>query len=109
MERFSEEDFELLSPEYFSKIRKAYLNAKNSIDTIASELAAELKNLNEKKNELESHIEQLKKGIMPYPQKAEKLKQVIRDELKKTYDSDIPVDFLADITVCIQCILTDIF
>lgn len=95
-EKFSEEDFELLSPEYFSKIREAYLNAKNSIDTIASELAAELKNLNEKKNELESHIEQLKKGIMPYPQKAEKLKQVIRDELKKNYGSDIPVDFLAD-------------
>lgn len=95
-EKFSEEDFELLSPEYFSKIREAYLNAKNSIDTIASELAAELKNLNEKKNELESHIEQLKKGIMPYPQKAEKLKQVIRDELKKKYGSEIPVDFLAD-------------
>lgn len=34
-EKFSEEDFELLSPKYFSKIRESYLNAKNSIDTIA--------------------------------------------------------------------------
>lgn len=95
-EKFSEDDFELLSPDYFSKIREAYLNAKNSIDTIASDLSAELKILNEKKKELESHIEQLKKGIMPYPQKAEKLKQVIRDELQKKYGSEIPVDFLAD-------------
>lgn len=33
---------------------------------------------------------------MAYPQKAEKLKQAIHDELKKKYGSDIPVDFLAD-------------
>lgn len=32
-DKFSEADFELLSPEYFSKIREAYLNAKSSLDT----------------------------------------------------------------------------
>lgn len=95
-EKFSEEDFELLSPEYFGRIREAYLNAKDSIDTIASDLAAEIKNIKEKKNELERQIEKLQNGIMPYHPKAEKLKQVIRDELKKKYGSDIPVDFLAD-------------
>ncbi|MGN0599671.1 MAG: ATP-binding protein [Oscillospiraceae bacterium] len=95
-EKFSEEDFELLSPKYFSKIREAYINAKNSIDTIASELAAGIKELKEKKSGLERQIEQLQNGIMPYPPKAEKLKQVICDELKKKYGSDISVDFLAD-------------
>lgn len=95
-EKFSEEDFELLSPEYFSKIRESYLNAKNSIDTIASDLSAEINILKEKKKELERQIEQLKKGIMSYPQRAERLKQVIGDELKKKYGSDIPVNFLAD-------------
>ena len=42
-DKFSEADFELLSPEYFSKIREAYLNAKSSLDTIERALASELK------------------------------------------------------------------
>ena len=95
-DKFSEADFELLSPEYFSKIREAYLNAKSSLDTIERELASELKELNAKKAELEGLIGRLQKGIKAYPQNAEKLKQVIHDELKKKYGSDIPVDFLAD-------------
>lgn len=95
-EKFSEEDFELLSPEYFSKIREAYLNAKNSLDSIKNRLSAELNIRNEKKNELEGQIEQLKKGVKPYPKHAVRLKQVIHDELKRKYGSDIPVDFLAD-------------
>lgn len=95
-EKFSEEDFELLSPEYFSNIREAYLNAKNSLDAIANELAAELKELRDTKSKLENRIEQLQKGVMPYPNKAVKLKQVIKDGLKKKYSSDISVDFLAD-------------
>lgn len=95
-DKFSEADFELLSPEYFSKIREAYLNAKSSLDTIERALASELKELNSKKAELEGLIVRLQKGIKAYPQNAEKLKQVIHDELKKKYGSDIPVDFLAD-------------
>lgn len=95
-EKLSEEDFELLSPDYFSKIREKYLLVRNSIDIISKDLAVVLKKLNERKNELENKIEHLQKGIKAYPQKAEKLKQVIGSALKKKYDSDIPVDFLAD-------------
>lgn len=95
-EKFSNEDFELLSPDYFMKIRDAYIDVKSSLEIISNELSAELKELMKEKTELEHQIVQLKNGIMSYPPKAEKLKKHLSDELRKKHGVNIPVDFLAD-------------
>lgn len=93
---FSEDDFELLSVDYFVKIREEYIKIRDSLDKIERKLSSELAELRNEKNKLEMQIKQLKEGKKPYPDKAVKLRQILREELKKKYSTDIPVDFLAD-------------
>lgn len=95
-EKFSESDFKLLSPDYFSKIREAYLSLKDFTEPVLNQLNNEVGELENKSSELRSQITSLKQGIKPYPKKAEKLKNAISDGLKKKYGKIIPVNFLAD-------------
>lgn len=95
-EKFSENDFELLSPNYFSEIREAYLSLKGLTEPVLNQLKNEINELTNKSSELSSQINALKQGIKPYPKKAEKLKRVISDELQKKYNKTIQVNFLAD-------------
>lgn len=95
-EKFSENDFELLSPNYFSEIREAYLSLKGLTEPAVNRLKNEINELTNKSSELSNQINALKQGIKPYPKKAEKLKKAISDGLQKKYNKTIQVDFLAD-------------
>lgn len=95
-EKFSENDFELLSPNYFSEIREAYLSLKGLTEPVLNQLKNEINELTNKSSELSNQINALKQGIKPYPKKAEKLKKAISNGLQKKYNKTIQVDFLAD-------------
>lgn len=97
METLSDKDFELLSPAFFGKIRDAYMTAKDKLAPVLTEIKGKLINLRTQTDELKKQIRALKDGVKPYPHKAEKLKQAIREGLKQKYSKDISVDFLADL------------
>lgn len=96
-EKFSENDFELLSPEFFGRIRESYIDAKEKLKPVLSSLTGEINELYIKSEELKKQIDSLKRGIKPYPKKAERLKKAISDGLRQKYNKDIPVYFLADL------------
>jgi uncharacterized protein YPO0396 len=95
-EKLTDKDFELLSPEFFGKIRDTYMTAKDKLVPVLTEIKGRLINLRTQADELKKQITALKGGVKPYPHKAEKLKQAIREGLKQKYNRDISVDFLAD-------------
>ncbi len=94
---FSENDFELLSSEYFGKTRDDYISLKEKLQPIIDELKEELRKQKNEADTLERQIKSLKNGVKPYPYKAEFLKTAIENGLKQKYNRDIPVEFLADL------------
>lgn len=94
---FCENDFELLSPEFFEKIRDEYLASKEKLEPILTEIKGHLAKLRIQADDLEKQIKSLKQGVKPYPYKAEKLKRSISEGLKQKYKKEIAVDFLADL------------
>lgn len=95
-EKFTENDFELLSQDYFSKIRAVYFSLKDVTEPVLNQLKNEIDELENKSLELKNQINSLKQGIKPYHPKAEKLENAISDGLRKKYGKTIPVNFLAD-------------
>lgn len=94
---FSENDFELLSSDYFSKTRENYLSLRETLRPVFDSLQEELKRMNAEAEELKQQINSLKNGVKPYPPKAETLKAAIKNGLKQKYNRDIPVEFLAEL------------
>lgn len=94
---FSENDFELLSSEFFNKTRNAYISFKEILLPTFNILQEELNKMKSKADELKRQINSLKNGVKPYPAKAETLKSAIKNGLKQKYNSDISVEFLADL------------
>ncbi len=94
---FSENDFELLSFDYFSKTRENYLSLKEILRPVFNNLQEELNRMNAEAEELKRQIDSLKNGVKPYPYKAEALKTAIKNGLKQKYNSDISVEFLAEL------------
>lgn len=94
---FSENDFELLSSDYFSKTRENYLSLKEILRPVFNDLQEELNKLRKDVVELKRQIDSLKNGIKPYPLKAETLKTAIKNGLRQKYNRDIPVEFLAEL------------
>ncbi len=97
IKNFSENDFELLSLEYFDKTRDNYISLKEMIRPVFESLQEELKRISEEAAELKRQISSLKNGVKPYPSKAEVLKTAIKNGLKQKYNRDIFVEFLADL------------
>lgn len=96
-EKFSERDFELLSPEFFGDTRAMYISLKRQLQPIYDELQEKLRKLQSDSEVLKNQIKALKNGVKPYPRKAEMLKSAITEGLKRKYNKDISVDFLADL------------
>ena len=96
-EKFSETDFELLSSEYFLKIREGYIELKEKLAPILMVLTVDVDSLMKQAENLKKSIESLKNGIKPYPENAEILKRAIRDGLRQKYNKDISVDYFADL------------
>lgn len=97
IKNFSENDFELLSSDYFSKTRENYLSLRETLRPVFDSLQEELKRMNAEAEELKQQINSLKNGVKPYPPKAETLKAAIKNGLKQKYNRDIPVEFLAEL------------
>lgn len=97
IKNFSENDFELLSFDYFSKTRENYLSLKEILRPVFNNLQEELKRMNSEAEELKRQIDSLKNGVKPYPYKAEALKTAIKNGLKQKYNRDISVEFLAEL------------
>lgn len=96
-EKLSEADFELLSPEYFSKARESYIALKEKLTPVLTEATSEVNGLLKQSENLRKTIEALKNGVKPYPENAETLKKAIRDGLRQKYNKDISVDYFADL------------
>lgn len=95
--KLSEADFELLSPEYFSKARESYIALKEKLTPVLTEATSEVNGLLKQSENLKKTIEALKNGVKPYPENAETLKKAIRDGLKQKYNKDISVEYFADL------------
>ncbi len=97
IKNFSENDFEMLSPEYFSKTRENYLSLKERLRPVFDSLQEELHRIRSEAEELKQQIKSLKKGVKPYPPKAEALRTAVKNGLRQKYNTDIPVEFLAEL------------
>ena len=93
---FCENDFELLSPEFFQKIRDEYFASKEKLEPILTHIKGYLADLQAQADDLKKQIKSLKQGVKPYPYKAEKLKKSISEGLRQKYKKEISVEFLAD-------------
>lgn len=97
IKNFTENDFEFLSSEYFSKTRENYLSLKELLRPVFDNLQKELSRTESEAEELKHQINSLKNGVKPYPPKAETLRTAIKNGLKQKYNIDIPVEFLAEL------------
>lgn len=97
VKNFSEKDFELLSVEYFSRIRNDFITLREKLRPIHDSLNEELNRKSKESDELKNQLASLKKGVKPYPTKAEDLKSAIKNGLRQKYNQDIPVEFLAEL------------
>lgn len=94
---FCENDFELLSPEFFEKIRYEYFASKEMLEPVLTEIKGLLAGLQIQADDLEKQIKALRQGVKPYPYKAERLKKSISEGLNQKYKKEIAVEFLADL------------
>lgn len=95
--KFSDKDFDLLSADYFRNTRSDYNTLKEAIRPISEALLENLNKFRAEAEELRKQINSLRNGVKPYPNKAIELKNAIREGLKKKYNKDISVEFLADL------------
>lgn len=81
----------------FIKAAKSFEELKQEVDGFQSELKAEAEKLKQIITELETTIENLKKGIKPYPLEVTNLRSILEQELLKQHRKAIPVSILADL------------
>lgn len=82
---------------FFEKINKQFTSLKNRLFPLISNLDGKRNNLKKEAAQLTEDISELEKGVMQYPRKAQKFKDVISTELYKLYGHSVKVDFFADL------------
>lgn len=95
-EKLDEKALSKTSTEFFAKLREEYIELKSGLEPKLREIEDGIRSGREELSELDRQIEKLRRGIKPYPAKAEKLRSAISDGLKKKYGREIRVSFLAD-------------
>lgn len=85
------------SIEFFKKVNEQFNTLKNYLLPIISDFISKQKSLNVEAEQLKKTILNLKSGIMQYPEKAQKFKNVISAELNILYKHSVNVDFFADL------------
>lgn len=97
LENISISEINNISIAYFTQVREKFLEAEQYIKPYYYELKREKAEFEEKEENLRIEINKLKQGLKTYPVKAIKLRDAISDGLRKKYNKDIKVYFLADI------------
>lgn len=85
------------SAAFFEKINEQFNLLKNHLFPIIADIKSREENLKDKAEQLKEAISKLKKGIMQYPEKAQKLKDVISTELYRLHGHSVKADFFADL------------
>lgn len=94
---FQSEHLSQFSVPYFSDLRGLYLSIRKDAEPIYNESSSRLLSTRQQISPMEEEIARLKKGIKSYPSKAEQLKKVIAEGLRRKHGKEIPVHFLADL------------
>lgn len=82
---------------FFEKINERFNLLKNYLFPIIADFQSRQKNLKDKAAQLEEAVSKLEKGIMQYPERAQRFKDVISTELYRQYGHSVKVDFFADL------------
>ncbi len=85
------------STAFFEKINDRFNLLKNYLFPIIAELQSRKKNSEDKAAQLEEAVSKLEKGIMQYPERAQRFKDVISTELYRQHGHSVKVDFFADL------------
>lgn len=82
---------------FFEKINEQFTLLKNYLFPIISDFTVRLNHLKDESEQLKEAISKLEKGIMQYPEKAQRFKDVVATELYKLHGHSVKVDFFADL------------
>lgn len=97
IEKIREDSFDQFSVAFFEETNEQFNLLKNNLLPIISDLISRQNNLKNREKLLNDAIINLKKGIMQYPEKAQRFKDVISTELYKLHGHFVKVEFFADL------------
>ncbi|WP_295211327.1 SbcC/MukB-like Walker B domain-containing protein [Ruminococcus sp.] len=92
-----EDGLDEYSVAFLENINEQFNLLKEYLMPIISDLISRHSSLNDRKKQLEETIAKLKKGVMQYPERAQRFKDVISTELYKLHGHSVQVDFFADL------------